>query len=60
MAARALAAPGEGAPLPRGRRRLLLDRFPYVPIYRPLPGGGVRVVAVAHGRQRPDYWRHRR
>lgn len=60
MAARALAAPSEGAPLAGGRRRLLLDRFPYVLIYRPLPGGGVRVLAVAHGRRRPGYWRHRR
>lgn len=39
-------------------RRVLLRRFPYSVIYR-IGDQGIEIVAVAHGRRRPDYWRHR-
>lgn len=39
-------------------RRYLLRRFPYSVIYR-IGDQGIEIVAVAHGRRRPDYWRHR-
>ncbi len=51
--------PRAGAPMPTGRRRVLLRRFPYAVVYRELPGALVRVLAVAHARRRPDYWAHR-
>src|SRR5437870_5494992 len=37
-------------------RRYVFPRFPLV--YR-LLGDGVEVIAVAHGRRRPGYWRSR-
>jgi plasmid stabilization system protein ParE len=42
-----------------GTRRLLLRRFPYGVVYR-VSGQGVLIVAVAHHRRRPGYWRARR
>jgi len=39
-------------------QRYLLRRFPYAVIYRPRPER-VLVVAVAHMRRRPGYWRGR-
>lgn len=51
--------PEIGAPIWNTRRRFLLDRFPYAIIYRVLPDGSIRVVAVMHLRKRPGYW-HRR
>lgn len=50
------ARPAAGSPLPAGRRRVLLRRFPYAVIYRELDAARVRVLAVAHFRRRPDYW----
>jgi plasmid stabilization system protein ParE len=41
-----------------GARRMLLRRFPYLVIFRET-AGGVEVIAVAHGRRRPGYWRDR-
>ena len=41
-----------------GARRMLLRRFPYLIIFRET-AGGVEVIAVAHGRRRPGYWRDR-
>ena len=41
-----------------GTRRYLLRRFPYSIVYREIYGV-VRVVAVAHGRRRPEYWINR-
>lgn len=38
-----------------GMQRFLMDRFPYLLIYRELKDR-VRVVAVAHAKQRPGYW----
>ena len=42
-----------------GTRKYLLRRFPYGIIYR-VTDVAIQVVAVAHGRRRPGYWRTRR
>jgi plasmid stabilization system protein ParE len=41
-----------------GTRRMLLRRFPFLIIYRKV-NAGVEIIAVAHGRRRPQYWRER-
>lgn len=48
------------APRARGPiRSLIVSRFPYSVLYRPLERGGLRVLAVAHHKRRPEYWRGR-
>ncbi|MCP4250096.1 MAG: type II toxin-antitoxin system RelE/ParE family toxin [bacterium] len=42
-----------------GTRRCLLHRFPYMIVYRQ-HGDAIQVLALAHGRRRPGYWRQRR
>jgi toxin ParE1/3/4 len=42
-----------------GTRKYLLRRFPYGVIYR-LSDAAIQVVAIAHGRRRPGYWKTRR
>jgi plasmid stabilization system protein ParE len=42
-----------------GTRRYLLDRFPYVVVYRIEPDGSVLVVAVAHQKRMEGYWAQR-
>lgn len=50
----------EAAPRVRGPlRSLVVSRFPYSVIYRPLRDGGLRVLAVAHHKRRPGYWHGR-
>ena len=50
----------EAAPLLHGRvRRKVLLRFPYTVIYS-LRDGQIRVLALAHEKRRPFYWRGRR
>src|SRR2546428_1437957 len=39
-------------------RRYVFPRFPFSLVYR-LRGNEVEVIAVAHGRRRPGYWRSR-
>lgn len=39
-------------------RRYVFPRFPYSLVYR-LSGDDVEVIAVAHGKRRPGYWRSR-
>ena len=39
-------------------RRVLVSRFPYSLAYLELPTE-IRVIAVAHARKRPEYWRGR-
>ena len=41
-----------------GCGRFPLRRFPYLVIYREMPLS-IEVLAVAHGRRRPGYWRTR-
>lgn len=40
-----------------GTRHVKLRRFPYLIIYQ--LGPIIRVIAVAHGRRRPGFWRKR-
>ena len=47
-----------GVPSELGVRRLFVHRFPFSLIYIELPDE-TRVLAVAHGSQRPGYWRSR-
>jgi len=42
----------------RGTRRSLLQGFPFAIVYRPLRSA-IQVIAVAHGRRRPNYWKAR-
>jgi len=44
--------------LSNGARRYLVDRFPYGVVYR-VYADHVRVLAVMHLSQRPDYWKRR-
>jgi plasmid stabilization system protein ParE len=39
-------------------RRFFLRHFPFAVIYRELPSA-VQILAVAHGRRRPGYWKKR-
>jgi plasmid stabilization system protein ParE len=41
-----------------GTRRMLMRRFPFLIVFRD-SGASVDVIAVAHGRRRPGYWRDR-
>jgi plasmid stabilization system protein ParE len=50
--------PERWPPYLHNTRRLHLHRFPYWVIYR-VEAVSVLVVAVAHDRQRPGYWRRR-
>ena len=50
--------PDAGATLGRGLRRVRVDRFPYSIVYQRSVDGLV-IVAVAHHRRRPGYWRGR-
>ena len=56
-------SPRSGTPMPIGAsslvvRRRVVTRFPYSIVYVEL-GEEIRVLAFAHGRRRPGYWRHR-
>lgn len=50
--------PESGASYIGKTRRVLLRRFPSFVVYRVL-GDHVQIVAVAHARRRPGYWRER-
>src|SRR5882724_10233265 len=41
-----------------GTRKFVLRRFPYAIVYRQQKTH-IEVLAVAHGRRRPDYWKKR-
>jgi plasmid stabilization system protein ParE len=47
-----------GQPLDEHRRRFPLTRFPFAIIYR-VHGDTLRVLSIAHRRQRPGFWRGR-
>jgi plasmid stabilization system protein ParE len=55
---RILDAPEMYATYLHGTRRCLLRRFPYLVVYRTTETT-VQVIAVAHGRRKPGYWRFR-
>ena len=50
--------PDIGAVVEAPYRRLLLDRFPFGIIYRTREST-LRILAVAHQRRRPGYWKGR-
>ncbi len=54
---RAVRAPMTGAPLGT-LRRVFVKRFPYFVLYA-VEDARIVVLAVAHFRQRPGYWRRR-
>ena len=56
--ARIVDAPGRFGGYLQGTRRCLMRRFPYIVVYRQTEAR-VQVVAVAHGRRRPGYWKAR-
>jgi len=43
-------------PFDHGTRRYLLRRFPFSVVYR-VESDRIVIVAIAHGRRRPGYWR---
>jgi plasmid stabilization system protein ParE len=53
-----LANPQLGAYM-RGARRYFMSRFPYSVIYQ-VTADELRVIAIAHQRRRPGYWRGRK
>ncbi len=53
------AFPKIGAPWRGVFRRLRLRRFPYSIVYY-LSGDTLRVIALAHHKRKPGYWRRRR
>jgi plasmid stabilization system protein ParE len=50
--------PGLWSPYEAGTRRYLLSKYPYSIIYR-VQGELIQVIAVAHHKRRPEYWRER-
>jgi plasmid stabilization system protein ParE len=50
--------PGQFPEYAFGTRRMMLQKFPYLVVFRET-AVGVEVIAVAHGRRRPGYWRDR-
>ena len=42
----------------RDTRRYVMRRFPYAIVYR-ITAAGLQVIAVAHAKRRPGYWRER-
>jgi toxin ParE1/3/4 len=57
--ARIAEAPGTWPRYRRGTRRFILHRFPISLVYRIEPDA-VYVIAVAHAKRRPEYWRRRK
>ena len=51
--------PDAGLAIGPKRRRVLVDRFPYSIVYR-RDSDTVVILAVAHQRRLPGYWRHRK
>lgn len=41
-----------------GTRRYLMKRYPFVVVYR-IGSDRIEIIAVAHGRRRPGYWKGR-
>jgi len=44
------------APYLYGTRRILLNRYPFFVVFRELPKE-IQIVAVAHAKRRPGYWK---
>jgi len=50
--------PNRWAKYLHGTRHLTLRKFPYVVVYR-VAGSAIEVIAVAHEKRRPGYWKSR-
>lgn len=55
---RILDFPSAWPALSKKTRRCLMHRFPYGVIYQ-IEGDEVRIIAIAHQKKRPGYWRSR-
>jgi plasmid stabilization system protein ParE len=55
---RILERPGSFPEHREGTRRARLNRYPYAVIYREFDDR-IAIIAVAHGKRRPAYWRRR-
>jgi toxin ParE1/3/4 len=53
------AYPDVGSSVGRKHRRLSMDRFPYSVVYQHDPEV-LLIIAIAHFRRRPRYWRRRK
>ena len=53
------AFPDVGAPIRPHVRRVLVDRFPYAVVYHH-DHKSIVILAVAHSRRRPGYWKRRK
>jgi plasmid stabilization system protein ParE len=51
-------APDRFPPYAHGTQRVLLRRFPYALLFRRVDAV-IQILAVAHARRRPGYWRKR-
>lgn len=51
-------APDRWATYLAGTRRYLMKRYPFAVVYR-VTSERIEIVAVAHGKRRPGYWRER-
>ncbi len=49
--------PDAGVPIGSSVRRFPIRPFPYYVVYA--PGRQIRILAIAHERRQPDYWRDR-
>jgi plasmid stabilization system protein ParE len=56
--ARICDAPRRWPVTPLGTRKYFLHHFPFAIVYRE-SSSGVQVLAVAHGRRKPGYWKKR-
>ncbi|SRR5216683_1928898 len=57
---RIASGPDQWPPFGKSYRWVRASKFPYVLYYRILDGNRVLIMAVAHSRRRPGYWRRRR
>jgi plasmid stabilization system protein ParE len=53
-----IASPGRWPSGEHGTRKLVLQRYPFAVIYREKETV-VQLLAIAHGRRRPGYWKDR-
>jgi plasmid stabilization system protein ParE len=51
-------SPNQWPPYLRGTRQYTLRHFPYLVVYQATETT-VRIIAVAHGRRKPGYWKSR-
>ncbi|MDY7015598.1 MAG: type II toxin-antitoxin system RelE/ParE family toxin [Cyanobacteriota bacterium] len=52
--------PEAGSKVRGSIRRLVLPKFPYSLLYRLLENNQIRILALAHHKRRPQYWRGRK